>query len=513
MKTRFLKLLSVILTVLMISGSVSVALAAPAGAGTENDPVVIANAEDFAALAADPAAYDGKYISLAGDIELASEEVLPIGTPEAPFKGIFDGCGFKVKGTGEQYGEIDMDNFGVFGVTEGAVIKNVTVYGMNFSCGNNVAALVGYAKDTAISGVTVYACGVEADSNAGGVVGLLEGGSVADCRISAVVQLYEGNNVGGIVGCVNGGEVLRCVNDGNVVAENKNVGGIVGYCDGTVSHCINKGSVSSTDTDNSSSAGVAGIVGYLNGTLSACGNVGDISSELQCAGVFCATGAANVSYCYNAGSLTSGGLDDVIGFADDNDAVDHCVGVSGTVSLADLETAAAYEGWDFETVWFEPANYHGYPYPVLRDCHFHELQESVKSPASCVDAEVISVKCVALHAGEPCSFEYEKVGEAALGHQMDWITTKKPTCVDDGEKVMKCTRTGCGYTDETTVTVIPATEDHKDADGDNECDVCGKIMKEPEQEQEVKKNFFQKIIDFFKRIFDWIRNLFTRNKD
>ena len=29
--------------------------------------------------------------------------------------------------------------------TDGAVIKNVTVYSMNFSCGNNVGVLVGYA--------------------------------------------------------------------------------------------------------------------------------------------------------------------------------------------------------------------------------------------------------------------------------------------------------------------------------------------------------------------------------
>ena len=512
MKTRFLKVLSVILTVLMISGSVSVALAAPAGTGAAGDPVVIANADDFAALAADPAAYDGKYISLAGDIQLASEEILPIGTPEAPFKGIFDGCGFKVKGTGDMYGDPDMDNFGVFGVTDGAVIKNVTVYGMNFSCGNNVAALVGYAKDTEISGITVYACSVEGDSKTGGVVGLMEGGSVADCRTSAELQLYNGNNAGGVVGCVTGGEVLRCVNDGNVVAEHKNIGGIVGYCDGSVAHCINKGAVSSTDTDNSSSAGVAGIVGYLNGTLTACGNVGDISSELDCAGVFCATGAANVSYCYNAGSLTSGGLDDTVGFTNSDDTVANCVGVGGDVALADLESVDAYEGWDFDTVWFEPADYHGYPYPVLRDCHFHELQESVKSPASCVDPEIISVKCVALYAGEPCSFDYEKEGQAALGHQMDWITTKKPTCGADGEKVMKCTRTGCGYTDETTVTVLPATGEHVDEDGDYVCDVCEAELEKPEQEPE-KKSFFQKIIDFFKKIFDWIKNLFTRNKD
>ena len=70
MRTRFSKLLAVLLSILMIAASLSVAFAAGGslpGAGTEADPYLIEDADDLLALSADPSAYDGKYIALAGE--------------------------------------------------------------------------------------------------------------------------------------------------------------------------------------------------------------------------------------------------------------------------------------------------------------------------------------------------------------------------------------------------------------------------------------------------------------
>ena len=84
---------------------------------------------------------------------------------------------------------------------------------------------------------------------------------------------------------------------------------------------------------------------------------------------------------------------------------------------------------------------------------------------------------------------------------------KEANCTYEGEKTYKCSR--C-QEEKPEKEILPVDPDkHVDADNDNICDLCEKTIKE----EEVKKNFFQRVIDFFKRIFDWIKNLFTRNKD
>ena len=524
MKTRFLKLLSVILTVLMISGSVSVALAAPAGAGTENDPVVIANAEDFAALAADPAAYDGKYITLAGDIDLSTlgTAYTPIGTQAVPFKGVFDGCGYAIKGGSDVFyltRNRAVNNCGLFGYTSGAVIKNVTLTKLALRAGTNAGLLLGYGESTQISNIKVTgSCPIEANENAGGIVGTLASGSIVDCRNESTssVEVSDGDNAGGIVGLATDAQILRCINKCSVNTMTANCGGIAGRVSGSVSHCLNLAAVSSEYDGDADSAGVAGIVGFFDGpgTVTYCGNSGDITSALDCFGIVCYGPDADVSYCYNAGMLDWQWDPGASWVKSENNCVYRD---DASVTVDDMKDQATYEaaGWypeNGENVWMElPADavYHNYPYPVLIDCNFHQMEESVTRPATCTETERTRYYCGDVF----CDYEYFEDTAPALGHQMITVTTVKATCVNDGETVQQCSRVGCGYTDEATRAVVPATGEHNDADGDNECDVCGKIMKEPEQQQEVKKNFFQKIIDFFKRIFDWIKNLFTRNKE
>ena len=502
MKKRFSKVLSVLLSLFILLTMTSVAFAAGGtleGSGTQASPYLIADAADFDAVAANPAAYDGKYLALKNDISLPTD-FTPIGSEGVPFKGIFDGKDYKISGNGETIGDVDVHYFGVFGCVENAKIKNFVVTGMTFSCGRNIGIVAGYAKNSEISGVEVRSSSIEADEKAGGIVGYLQGGLVADCRSDTTISLYEGSDVGGIVGRVEGGQVLRCINSGAVAAENTNCGGIVGYCDGKITHCINSAQVSSSNQgENSTSANVAGIAGYLNGEISYCGNAGAVTSELESAGIFCGSGTANVSYCYNAGNVTSGGSDRPIGFVGDEDTVANCIGVDATITAESLKSKDAYTGWDFDTVWFEPADYHGYAYPVLRDCNFHAMTESVLSELSCTTPEIIRSSCV-------CGYSYDVTTKQALDHAWnDGEVTLAPTCSDKGVKTFTCTR--C---DETKTEEIAIDPEAHEFDENNICKLCGA---EKKQEEEVKKNIFQKIADFFKMIIDWIKNLFTPKKD
>ena len=517
MKTRFLKIVSVILTVLMISGMVPAAFAADgAPAGTESDPIVISDAAGLAALADDPAAYDGKYITLSADINLADlASYTPIGTEAVPFKGIFDGCGYTVSGasTGTYLTKSNSAVCcGLFGYAVGAEIRNVKLMNLHIQCKANAGIALGYGVETTVSNVEICdsACSVQTYNNAGGIVGYLESGTVQDCKNNsasspAAVKTLRGNNAGGIVGCAVSSQILRCINGAKVQTKYQNCAGIVGSLSGTVSHCINKADITSTYQASSANdyAQCAGIVGFADGEtdVSCCGNGGSVTaSQNTCSGVVGYGPAASVSFCYNAGTLTRGmSLVNRIGSETD------CIS-SDDSPADDMTDVAVYAGWDFDNMWLAPSDdIHGYPYPTLKDCNFHTIELTADRPATCTKAEMKTYACM-------CGYEYSEEGEPALGHQMTTITVSKATCVDDGETVQICNRPGCGYTDESTRTVVPATGEHVDADNNNECDVCGATIKEPEQEPE-KKSFFQKIIDFFKRIFDWIRNLFTRNKD
>ena len=500
MKKRFSKVLSVLLSVFMLAAMVSVAFAADAvitGSGTETDPYLISDAAGLAELAANVSTYDGKYIALAGNITLNNGVLTPIGTADAPFKGYFDGCGYTLS----QYTINGADASGLFAYTKDAVVKNVSFNSVKLSCSacTNVGLAVGYAEDTQISGVKTDNCVIEAGANAGGIVGTCKGGSVTDCVNGSSVALNKNANAGGIVGNAEGADILRCINKGAVNARKRqNAGGIVGNLIGTVSHCLNTGAVSSTFTNYNSHT--AGIAGAASGTIGYCGNTGKITStKTDCSGIFGAADDLTVSYCYNAGEVACNEYwedeSDTIGIGG---TVAHCIGVGGDVTADALKTKDAYEGWDFDTVWYEPANYHGYAYPVLRDCSFHKMSVT-EQPATCTKGSVEVHKCDLL-----CGFTYNVTKDDALGH--DWVEDQvvPASCTYEGEKTFKCSRCEEPKPEKEILPIDP--DAHVDADGDNICDLCEQTIKQ----EEAKRSFFQKIGDFFRRIFDWIKNLFKR---
>lgn len=512
MNKRFSKVLSVILTAIMLIAMVSVAFAADAalpGSGTKDDPYQVSDLSGLQELAGNTSAYDGKYIVLTADIMGDSNTRLnPIGTSASPFKGFFDGDGhvistFRIAGTNTSYR-------GIFGCAKDAEIGNFTVRSASLICTGSsmVGVVAGYAENTTISNVKTENSSLTAGSNAGGIVGVIKDGSVVDCVNGCSVALSKEANAGGIAGKAENSEIRRCINTAAVTSSKKNVGGIVGSVDGTVSHCLNKGNVDSSYSGFSgASNGIAGIAGMASGEVSFCGNAGSVFSPTHCSGIFYKAGDLSVSYCYNAGGLDFNDeqkeLSDTIGLeVADAESVavptENCIGVGGDVTADMLKAKDAYEGWDFDAVWYEPGDYHDYPYPMLRDCSFHKITKTSRE-ATCTSAGVDDYSC------STCDFNYFVTTQAALGHQKVLKNTVPANCTVEGEKTYKCKRCGNDLPDETEV--LPIDPDaHVDKDNDNVCDLCEKTIKQ----EETKRTFFQKIGDFFRRIFDWIRNLFKR---
>lgn len=327
------------------------------GAGTESDPYLIENASQLAAFrdavnAGDD--YDGKYVALGADIDLESAEWTPIGAGtrkssgiaegSTPFAGTFDGAGHVISGLKIASTQGADFAIGLFGILDGATVKNLTVADAEVTVPQSELAgiLCGMmANDATASGVSVSGS-VSGKAGVGGIAGRMTlSGTIENCENSASVTAAGGvGNAGGIVGaayyttpigrmaitgCRNSGSisgtdciggiaglsatfVSNCENSGAIAGTSYSVGGIVGEQKnyGAVSGCTNSGAVS---TSNASAYGIGGIVGWARYdgaapayaasapiTVTGCAN----SASVQ--GGSCAGGI--VGTFYNAGTVS-----------------------------------------------------------------------------------------------------------------------------------------------------------------------------------------------------------------
>ena len=519
MKRRFSKVLSVILCLFLLTAMVSVAFAAdPAlpGAGTQQDPYVISDGDGYFEVVDNFSAYADKFIALGCDIEM--DGLLPIGTQDDPFCGTFDGRGFTISGFRAPAME---SGLGLFGYTRGATIKDVIIKDAQYDTATDeydflkyVGAVVGFADSTTISNVRTENCVIDAGEAAGGIAGVIVNGSIVeDCVNDCSVTLNYGPVGGGIVGKAENSTVRRCINLAEIDGgSQKNIAGIVGSLENSVvSHCLNNGAIHTSvgSQADGTSSGVAGIVGTVVGndnTIEYCGNAGSLTCNTDCSGVAAAvSGNVAISYCYNASDRGCGQNYISSSYPVAPVAAENCIAVGENgVTAADMKSETAFDGWDFDELWWSPGSgsCHGYAYPMLQDCNLHVMVESDQKIApTCTANGKIEYQC----EDDQCSFRTSEEEEGTkLGHDYSILVSEKPSnCTYEGEKTYKCSR--CNQENPEKVIVPVDPDAHIDADGNNICDICEKTIKQEEEQ----KNFFQKIIDFFKRIFDWIKRLFT----
>lgn len=266
---------------------------------------------------------DGNYTP--GPSSAALTEWSPMGVSNSTvYAGTFDGAGHTIQGL---YRSANKSLAGLFGLTNGATIKNVKVTGYLGSA-KSAGGIAAHTEQTTITGcvnaatVNAYTGGQE---SIGGIVGTTELSSqIIDCINIGVIKCQAGDAdpvfAGGIAGylssdstissCSNGGKVIGACNDNGSYCRSQ-IGGIVGIATlGTITDCYNAGSVTDiTPEDPNSEPWVGGIVGsapghsskYLSVTISNCYSTGSVTANNTTAKVGGITGNAEniaITNCY-----------------------------------------------------------------------------------------------------------------------------------------------------------------------------------------------------------------------
>lgn len=303
-----------------------------------------------------------------------SEQSVPIGNSSTKFSGTFDGKNHTISNfkTSGQYS-------GLFGYVNGATIQNLTVNVTNNAGATSAGGLVGVVNGTTtIRNCTVNGT-ISGTHQVGGFVGFAQGvyqdttlvlpcnltieGCTNNATVTTTSQASDNNrtSAGGFVGYVNAGATVtiksytdengqtkKSTNNGKISttssADNKGVGGFVGYSYGkiTLTDCVNEknatitgkervgglvGYIGKADSDSQKEMvisgcenkaavtsnstndvyGIGGIVGYNSGhkvAITNCINSGAITGTHETAGIIGYSDHSEISNCTNSGAVS-----------------------------------------------------------------------------------------------------------------------------------------------------------------------------------------------------------------
>ena len=255
---------------------------------------------------------------LTDDIDLSSicSEIspwTPIGdhASNKDYRGTFDGGNHKITGLYlENKGTFNNGSSyytGLFGLCDGATVKNLSVYGEAKAITRYVAGIVGRAcgvsthRTTTIENCHNFVTLTGSPTNDqiyghAGVVATAQDAVIRGCSNQADITGYEGYT-GGVVAVASNGEttIENCWNTGNIhlrgwQSDFRGVGGIAGRLENTatVTNCYNTGKISfyyRTQRIAQAAGGLVGLVGgtstssSTNVTLTGCYSMGKVSGE------------------------------------------------------------------------------------------------------------------------------------------------------------------------------------------------------------------------------------------
>ncbi|QQO10195.1 hypothetical protein [Breznakiella homolactica] len=315
----------------------------PTGGESENK---ITNAEAIEFLesirAEAEAGESGKTYTLERDVDLGAMDWVPIGTDNKPFKGVFDGNGYTIKGlklpddvkhsglfgyvsgsgTGIKNLNIELDTpqlspgstFYVGAaagyLTDGAIINNVKVSG-NLDIISSPTLRVGGITGTMADGTTITGSAFTGNISAsgsnytGGIAGMVLISASKEDLTNTISGCYTtgtisgGNYTGGITGVIQNENytkrsenIISACYSTSAVSGGGHIGGIAGalvnfsskdQCKSTITGCYSTGAISG------SSAAIGGIAGSANNS----------GSTDQCQLI--------ISGCYSTGTISGSG--------------------------------------------------------------------------------------------------------------------------------------------------------------------------------------------------------------
>lgn len=267
------------------------------GSGTEKNPFLIKNLEDWVSLANfsnnSEETFEGMYIKLQYNVNFNNQQLPTLWSkPSVPFQGTFEGNNRTLANilTPSAY----VESSGVFGyIGDKGVVRNLTAQG---------------------SVSTTHAV-------AGGIVGTLSG-TLENC-VSEINLASTADVVGGVAGrALPGAQLSRCLNIGSVTGANTVAGVVAEAAEAGVSltECANMGAVTATGNV------AGGISAKSAAAFTDCYNVGDVAAASQAAGLVAVpvAGSTSLLRAYNAAAVTA---------AD---------GVSGAVVAVDITNSAMW---------------------------------------------------------------------------------------------------------------------------------------------------------------------------
>jgi hypothetical protein len=272
------------------------------GSGTEDDPFLIATAQQLARVSS---CLDAHF-RLMADIDLnvapynRGKGWKPIGSMDEPFTGSFDGNGRTIRGL--YINREDEDYIGLFGLTvEGSALRNIRLEEVKIRGRNYVGGLGGLIYDGSIDDCYVSGT-VRGEKDTGGLVGDNYGEVVASSAAGAVTGTHS---VGGLLG-YHGGRAADCYALGDVKGD-LYTGGLAGIVDeqGTLSNSYAAGPVTGNHM-------AGGFVGANMGRVATCYATGDVTCEKGAGGFVGYNYLGEITPSYAAGAVT--GSDMIGGF-------------------------------------------------------------------------------------------------------------------------------------------------------------------------------------------------------
>jgi hypothetical protein len=365
----------------ILAWQLSVGLGLPTfsgGTGEPDDPYLISTAQELNSIGHNPRLMNCHF-RLIQSLDLMGVQFHPIGDPDLPYAGVFDGSGHKISHL-TVTGESHLGLFGALG--SGGTVSDLGVLDVNvIGSGSYIAGLVGQNVNGLVT--QCYCTGlVIGRGTVGGLVGINgswdpeQGGKVTHCySTGAVSGTYW--SVGGLVGD-NRGTITTSYSTG-AVGGASGVGGLAGGNSGSITDCSSTGSVNGTDyvgglvghnvlygrITTSCSAGpvtgdyhVGGLAGYNDGRITDCYSTGSVSGDSNVGGLVGGNSGSIVTS-YGSGSVS--GTDDVGGLVGsssvrvtsnfwDTDTSGQATSAGGTgKTTAEMQTASTFldAGWDF----------------------------------------------------------------------------------------------------------------------------------------------------------------------
>jgi len=245
------------------------------GDGTSLNPYIIATAVHLNNIRP-PHLAPGIYFSQTANIDLLSyasydggKGWLPIGSSVSSFDGNYNGNGYKISNL--TINRTSESNIGLFGNTNGATIKNVTLENVNVTGSSQVGSLIGIANNSN-TGKYIDNCRVlsgnvtSLGNDAGGLIGQSFSSEISKSFVNAIVS-GAANNAGGLVAYLTGGKISESFTNGEVkfTADAWYLGGLVGLV--TTSADIRNCYSTSKVTGASGSQRIGGLIGKIDTSL------------------------------------------------------------------------------------------------------------------------------------------------------------------------------------------------------------------------------------------------------